>query len=203
MTINYIFDEMQQIKENKATKKTKTELASALKGLMRTKPFNKITVSELVEKANINRKTFYYHFDNIYSLLKWMFDEEAVLIFKDITLLDNYEEAILFALDYVTKNEQVIRCAHKALSGDAMKKLFYKEFFEIVMHVLKKAEAENNVKFSANYENFIARFYTGAIIEILIDWITTEDKSSPQSFASNSTKIIRASLNSIINEDKN
>ena len=90
MTINYIFDEMQQIKENKATKKTKTELASALKGLMRTKPFNKITVSELVEKANINRKTFYYHFDNIYSLLKWMFDEEAVLIFKDITLLDNY-----------------------------------------------------------------------------------------------------------------
>lgn len=194
---------MQQIKENKATKKTKTELANALKGLMRSKPFNKITVSELVEKANINRKTFYYHFDNIYSLLKWMFDEEAVLIFKDMTLLDNYEEAILFALDYVTKNEAVIRCAHKALSGDAMKKLFYKEFFEIVMQVLKKTEAEKNVKFSANYENFIARFYTGAIIEILIDWITTEDKSSPQSFASNSTKIIRASLNSIINENKN
>lgn len=53
---------------------TKRALADALKRAMKQKPFQKITVSELVRACDVNRKTFYYHFDDIYMLLKWMFE---------------------------------------------------------------------------------------------------------------------------------
>ena len=44
---------------------TKKALSEALKEALKTKPFKKITVSELIEACNINRKTFYYHFADI------------------------------------------------------------------------------------------------------------------------------------------
>lgn len=59
------------MKHNEQSQQTKQELSSALKKLMETKPLNRITIRELVEACGVNRKTFYYHFEDIYSLLKW------------------------------------------------------------------------------------------------------------------------------------
>ena len=41
---------------------------------MEKKPLSKITVSEIIADCNVNRRTFYYHFDDIYALLKWVLD---------------------------------------------------------------------------------------------------------------------------------
>lgn len=43
--------------------KTKQSLAAALKHAMEKKKLSKITVSELITACNVNRKTFYYHFE--------------------------------------------------------------------------------------------------------------------------------------------
>ena len=55
---------------------TKTALAQALKELMSEKPFSKISVSEIAEKCRINRKSFYYHFNDKYDLINWIFESE-------------------------------------------------------------------------------------------------------------------------------
>lgn len=47
---------------------TKRALASALKELMAEVPFEKITVAQICEKCDMNRKSFYYHFRDKYDL---------------------------------------------------------------------------------------------------------------------------------------
>ena len=37
---------------------------------MEKKPLSNITVSEIIADCGVNRKTFYYHFEDIYALLK-------------------------------------------------------------------------------------------------------------------------------------
>lgn len=59
---------------------TKRKLARSLKKLMAKKDFDKITVREILEDADVARPTFYYHFEDIYSLMKWMFDTELLLL---------------------------------------------------------------------------------------------------------------------------
>ena len=54
---------------------TKKALSNALKDAMKKKSFQKITVRELRQACNVNRKTFYYHFSDIYALLKWTLEE--------------------------------------------------------------------------------------------------------------------------------
>lgn len=56
---------------------------------------SKVTVSELIRECNINRNTFYYHFSDIYDLLKWMFEQESIEVVKRIDLLVDAEAACI------------------------------------------------------------------------------------------------------------
>ena len=52
---------------------TKNALAASMKKLMRQRPFEKISVSDICNECGINRKSFYYHFRDKYDLVNWMF----------------------------------------------------------------------------------------------------------------------------------
>ena len=56
---------------------TKTAIKATFISLLNKKPLNKITVKEIVEECGINRNSFYYHFDDIPSLLEEILVEEA------------------------------------------------------------------------------------------------------------------------------
>ncbi len=53
---------------------TKNALAASMKKLMRQRPFEKISVSDICNECGINRKSFYYHFRDKYDLVNWIFD---------------------------------------------------------------------------------------------------------------------------------
>lgn len=61
---------------------TKRALASALKELMNEVPFKKISVADICEKCDMNRKSFYYHFRDKYDLVNWIFDTEAITLLQ-------------------------------------------------------------------------------------------------------------------------
>ena len=64
------------------SEQTKRELAAALKEAMAQKPLDKITISELTSACSIRRQSFYYHFEDIYDLLRWMFEKEAISLLR-------------------------------------------------------------------------------------------------------------------------
>lgn len=66
---------------------TKNILAASLKKFMEKKPLSKITVSEIIADCNVNRRTFYYHFDDIYALLKWVLIKKPLRELEILTLL--------------------------------------------------------------------------------------------------------------------
>lgn len=104
--------------------KTKRALVDALKHAMEHKKLSKITVSELITACNINRKTFYYHFHNIYELLKWMLEQEAIEVVKNFDLVVSTEEALRFVMDYVDNNRHIINGAFDAMGYEEIKRFF-------------------------------------------------------------------------------
>jgi len=56
---------------------TKHALAEAMKGLMAEMPFDKITITHICDRCDMNRKSFYYHFQDKYALVNWIFDTEV------------------------------------------------------------------------------------------------------------------------------
>ena len=55
---------------NRSVRNTKKRLREGLLRLMAEKPINEISVKELTELADVNRGTFYFHYADIYDLLR-------------------------------------------------------------------------------------------------------------------------------------
>lgn len=89
---------------------------------MKQKPLNKITVKDLTEFCDVNRKTFFYHFSDVYDLLKWILDEEAVNIVKQFDLLTDFQDAAGFVLNYIEENAHILNCVYDSLGWDELKR---------------------------------------------------------------------------------
>lgn len=55
--------------------KTRSVIKESLTNLMKEKSFDKITIKDITEKANINRATFYLHYMDKYDLLEQSQDD--------------------------------------------------------------------------------------------------------------------------------
>ena len=83
---------------------TKESLAAALKQMMAVKPIDKITVKDLVEICGVNRQTFYYHFDDVYDLLEWVFEEDANRVLPHKVVFEHWQEDVMIFMKYLQEN---------------------------------------------------------------------------------------------------
>ena len=58
-------------------RRTRASIIEAFAQLLEERPINKITVKDIVNRCDINRNTFYYHFPDIPSLLLEMMEEKV------------------------------------------------------------------------------------------------------------------------------
>lgn len=148
---------------------TKKALCASLKEFMKHKAFSKITVSEIVRDCNMNRKTFYYHFEDIYGLLKWMLEQETFEVIKQFDITNDYEEVFHFVIDYVENNAFVLNCMYDSVGRDELKRFFYKDFIGVTERVIRDTERSTGKHLSSDFRNFLCSFYTEAIANMLIN----------------------------------
>ena len=148
---------------------TKKMVCASLKEIMKHKPFSKITVSELIKDCNVNRKTFYYHFEDIYGLLKWMLEQEAFEVVRQFDVLIDYEDVFNFVIDYVEQNAYFLNCIYDSVGRDELKRFFYQDFIGITETIVRECEQNIGVTVSDNFRFFLCNFYTEALAGMLID----------------------------------
>ncbi|MGN0244617.1 MAG: TetR/AcrR family transcriptional regulator C-terminal domain-containing protein [Lachnospiraceae bacterium] len=155
---------------------TKKTLCDSLKKLMKHKPFSKITVSELIRDCNVNRKTFYYHFDNIYSLLKWWLEQEAIEVVKQFDLFTDYQDALLFAINYVEENSYFLNCIYDSVGREELKNFFYPDFNIIMDRIIRTAEKQTETTISDDFREFLCAFYTESLAGMMINLFQHPEK---------------------------
>lgn len=180
--------------------KTKKAFAEALKELLLHKPFSKITVSELVDKVKMNRKTFYYHFEDIYDLLRWTFEQETLDIVKNYDFIAEHDEAIIFTMDYIEKNEIILTNIYNSIGRDEITRFLRNDYLCIVRSIIDQAENAMSIKVSDEYKNFLCVFYTEALSGVLIDWLIHKSSRNREKTINFVTETVRAGIRSALIE---
>lgn len=135
---------------------------------MKHKPFSKITVSELIRDCNLNRKTFYYHFEDIYGLLKWMLEQEAFEVVRQFDLLTDFRDAFTFVIDYVEKNAFFLNCIYDSVGRDELKRFFYQDFIGLIRKLILDTAEKMEFSIDDKFLSFLCNFYTEGIAGMLI-----------------------------------
>lgn len=177
---------------------TKKTLSASLKKFMNTKPLSKISVSEIIADCGVNRKTFYYHFQDIYTLLKWTLEQETVEVLKNFDLLLNPEEAILFVTDYVDNNSHILNCAYDSMGREEMKRFFYADFYGVVLSIIESLENEHTTVLSKDFKTYLTNFYSEALAGVLIDYFQNKDKINRDKLIEYTLFVLKKSIPNII-----
>jgi probable dihydroxyacetone kinase regulator len=145
---------------------TKAKLADSLKDLMKKTPFRKITIQNVTDHCGLNRQTFYYHFKDMYDLLRWIYQNE---IFRDFGLDRNWKNTLLTTLKYAKKNKVFLRNTVRSLRKESIERFLYPFVFKWASRVFD--EACSGLFIRQEDRNFLVKFFSHAFLDAILIWI--------------------------------
>ena len=169
---------------NRVGNETKRRLCEALKKKMAKKPLEKITVKEIVEDCGMNRQTFYYHFDDIYDQVRWMYERELFDPLKKRATAETWQDMMLELLQYVEKNKSVTRSAIISFSREQLRSFFYENVRDISVKIITsfKNEIENDAAYELpkEYEEMIVYYIMVSFVGLADSWARGELNKKPE-----------------------
>lgn len=163
---------------NRSSKKTKKAIKKAFAELLKEKKeLNKITVNELANRADINRGTFYIHYDSIYGVAEDFELEILQSLSLDDKKLRNIEDVNLYfdkIINYLKENEEIYRML--LYSKEPL--LFLKRLNHLLNDKIYDALINSNIVKSSESLKFEISFYTDGIIIQVLKFFTTDYKYS-------------------------
>lgn len=170
-----------------ASDQTKHALAAALKELIAQKPIDKITIHDITERCGIRRQNFYYHFEDVYDLMRWMFQEEAMSLLRqhEGTLL--WQEGLLQLFRYIEENKAVCLCALRSVGRDHLKRFFETDIHAIIHRTVEQFGHEVGAISAGVTESdveLVTHFYVVALTGMLESWLLGEIDRTPEELIS-------------------
>lgn len=158
---------------------TKRLMVQSLKKYMAKKPLEKISVREITEDSGVNRQTFYYHFEDIYDMVKWMYQEEAVKLVAEHEGVLLWQDGILQLFRYIEENKAVCLCALNSLGHQHLKRFFYDDIHAAIERTfLSITERVPNIP--KDYAGFLIHYYSIALAALIESWLLGDIKQTPE-----------------------
>lgn len=179
---------------------TKQALAETLKQMVQTKALDKITVKDLVEACNINRQTFYYHFQDIYDLLGWIYKSEALASIQNLRSYSTWQQGLLTVFNYVQSNKQLCINTYRSLAREHLERFLHDVSNQLLGDVVD--ELAGSHPFSAEHRAFIVRFYSYAFSGVLLEWIHDGMKTPSTELVEDVSLIMEGSLKAAVERFK-
>lgn len=148
---------------------TKKALAKSLKELMNSIPLNKISVKEIVNNCGLNRQTFYYHFQDIYNLLEWIYETEAVESISQYRSYNTWTDGFQKIFNYIESNRRFCMNTLNSLGRNHLDSYLYTVTYDLIIGVVN--EVSQNMRATEDNKKFIANFYTLAFTGLVIQWM--------------------------------
>ena len=179
--------------EDLRIRRTRDAIRKAFTTMMLKKDYKEITIKDLARTANINRKTFYLHYDSLDDLLEEIQQEIAdefvnrIAVFKgqaDLARLT--KEFFLYSLEGGGLNEH-INCDESCrfMSNKIMKK------------IMDKSAQYTNLDEDKYRQNIINAFLTAASMEIFRQWVADGKKIPLEEIIAFTTQLLNKGISGI------
>ncbi len=164
--------------ESRRIQMTKALIRSALVELMGEKTFERITIKELCERADVNRTTFYLHYADQRSVLN---DVKDTVCRKTVAMIGeaDFSEPTEFVerfLKYVKENDRQFRILFMHDEGDSFR-------FSLMDAVARELLPLMPTGSDPQSDAFGLAYMMSGSLSIIIEWMKTDYERSPRELA--------------------
>ena len=168
-------------------RKTREAIFKAFTQLLSEKDFNRITVGEIIDKADIGRATFYSHFETKDFLLKEFCEDLFCHIFdtennegnkhRHIFECDGAESVFLHLLRHIEKNDNNILILLSSENNELFLRYFRANLQTLVENQISSFEFSKRESLP---EPFLKNYILSVFIETIRWWIDNGMKESSE-----------------------
>ncbi len=146
--------------------------------LLNKKSLHNITVTEIAKQCKIERKTFYYHYENLPQLVKEIFDEDLEDVIKEFNETLSWEESFISAEKFILENKKVVKHMYESDYKVELEKYIFSISGEIMRKYVRRVAKDT--KAQEIDIKLIAYFYQCALSSSLVEWVATDMKTDPK-----------------------
>ena len=160
-------------KEYRSAARSRKMIRQAFFEILKEKSFEKITVTDIVKRADVNRSTFYAHYPDVMGVVEEIQEEilEYTQNFMDnINFKDFYENPkpyLQSIVKLVAENNELYRLL---MTSSMATKQLDKLKYIIIERTLETLEGTN--RFESRFElEFATRFFMGGVVDVYTQWL--------------------------------
>lgn len=158
---------------------TRLTFENALRKLLNTTSFNKVTVQSIVEFCNSTRQTFYYHFKDKYDLVSWIYQKQAAEIIEDFPRISWIDVII----DLFKSMEKDYLFYSKVLIDDGQNSLLnYMVDYDVKVYTSMLHSVGGIDKIDKQL-SFDIQFHAFACVHMTQQWIMKKERETPEEIA--------------------
>ena len=147
----------------------KREIKNSFIKLLTERPISQITVKDIVEDCGVNRNSFYYHFQDIPSLLEEIIVEMTAKVIENLPEESTFEEKVTAALQEINLNKRMIYHIY----GSSNREFYEKQLMKICEHVTRTyiRSREYSERVDSKDLEFVISYLKCELFGQLIDWL--------------------------------
>lgn len=155
------------------------------------KSLSSLTVSELAERADIAKSTFYNHYDDIYSVAEEMLDELIESLDRIIDAMEadstaDYKTYLMSIFEFLKENEATYRTM--IVSPDV--RMFTDKIKYVIYHRVLSKSKLMQVGGSRAERYMRVRFITNSCVDIMVDYFKGDIDMTMDELAESVIKLI-------------
>jgi AcrR family transcriptional regulator len=156
--------------EDRRIRRTRRTLHEALIELVLERGYERITVQDILDRADVGRSTFYAHFRDKEALLLTSFDSIGERLRQDIDAAPDRPAALLF--EHAYEHQRIYR----ALCGRQGGPLVTRHLHRLIRGLLRE-QLTDTAELPADV---VAEFHTSGIVGLLVWWIDHDFCHGPE-----------------------
>ena len=171
---------------------TKKALASALKQLMEKKSFEKITVSDIAAECGLNRQTFYYHFQDKYDLVNWVFYNDVVARVLHNDPYASWSDVMLDVLGIMRQSKTFYIKTFNTSGQNTFQDYFFSVTKDLLLEIIEETSAGTKGRMDLDEEdkNYLAEFCAYGLVGMTMQWARKGMKEPPQEIVGRLSRFI-------------
>ena len=159
--------------KNRSVRNTKRRLYESLMKLVGKKPLNQVTVKELTDDADVNRSTFYFHYQDVNSMVLEMEDRFLEDFSVALTALEQKSHDFIAILVRCLENHRDL-C--KLLLGSNGDMAFVEKMKAIVAEKCSKIWKDAVPELTDVEASAMDTFLIGGVMSTLQTWVLSETR---------------------------
>ena len=152
---------------------TKEALASALKALLANQPLSKISIKDITDYCCISRNTFYYHFQDKYELINWIFFTDMTEHVGSFADPDKLPETFVDVCKVLYANRRFYIACFQYTGQNSLYEYMRDFYFGLWTQNLEHLYQEYNLTVPKEELLLTAKMKTHALLGILIEWVNS------------------------------